>query len=95
MNSYRLSKEAEIDLIQIYHYGVNRFGSAQAEKYYNSLFDYFEVISQRPFSFESVDYIRLGYRRSVFKSHSIYFRVNKEFVEIMAIVGKQDLNDKL
>jgi len=95
MSNYRLSKTAEMDLIQIYRYGVNQFGMAQADNYYNSLYDYFDIISQRPFSFESVDYIKLGYRRCVFGVHSIYFKINSNTVEVMAIVGRQDLHDKL
>jgi toxin ParE1/3/4 len=54
-------------------------------------FDYFENIAQRPFSFESVDYIRKGYRRCPCGSDTIYFRIDNNMVEIMAIVGMQDL----
>jgi len=58
MAKYRLSNEARIDLIRIHHYGVERFGMVQADKYFDSLFEYFDIIAQRPFSFESVDYIK-------------------------------------
>ena len=91
MAEYRLSNEAKEDLIRIHHYGVEKFGMAQADKYYNSFFEYFDIIAQRPFSFESVDYIRNGYRRCVCGSDSIYYRINNGIVEIMAIVGRQDL----
>jgi toxin ParE1/3/4 len=45
-----------------------------------------------PFSFESVDYIKTGYRRCACGSDSIFYRLNNGVVEIMAIVGRQDLN---
>jgi len=93
MNKYRLSNVAKEDLIRIHQYGVKKFGVTQADKYFNSFFECFDNIAQRPFSFESVDYVKQGYRRCVFGSDSIYFRVNKDTVEIMAIVGKQDLNN--
>ena len=64
MVEYRLSNAAKEDLIRIYHFGVEKFGIIQADKYFDSLFDYFEMIAQRPFSFESVDYIKEGYRRT-------------------------------
>ena len=63
----------------------------QADKYFNTFFEYFDIIAQRPFSFESVDYIKPGYKRCVCGSDSIYFKVSKNIVEIMAIVGRQDL----
>jgi toxin ParE1/3/4 len=92
MAKYRLSNEAKEDLIRIHHYGVEKFGMSQADKYFDTFFEYFEIIAQRPFSFESVDYIKTGYRRCVCGSDSIYYRINKDVVEIMAIVGKQDIN---
>ena len=95
MAKYRLSNEAKEDLIRIHHYGVEMFGMVQADKYFNSLFDYFDIIAQRPFSFESVDYIKKGYRRCVCGSDNIYYRINDDIVEVMAIVGKQDLNNIL
>ena len=95
MAEYRLSNVAKEDLIRIHQYGVNRFGMDQADFYFNSLFEYFDIIAQRPFSFESVDFIKPGYRRAVFGSDSIYFRVEVDIVDIMAIVGKQDLSNLL
>ena len=91
MADYRLSNEAKEDLIRIHQYGVEKFGMAQADKYYNSIFKYFDIIAQQPFSFESIDYIRNGYRRCACGSDSIYYRINNGIVEIMAIVGRQDL----
>lgn len=95
MANYRLSNEAKNDLIQIHQYGVKKFGMNQADKYFESFFEYFDIIAQSPFSFESVDYIKEGYRRCVCGVGSIYFKVNENVVEIMAIVGRQDLKEKL
>lgn len=95
MAKYRLSEEAKEDLIRIYQYGVKRFGMSQADRYFDNFFNCFERIAERPFSFESVDHIKAGYRRCVCGSDSIYFRLNQETVEIMAIVGRQDLTNIL
>ena len=95
MIKYKLSNLAKEDLIRIHHYGVQKFGMVQADKYFESFFDYFEIISQRPLSFESVDYIKEGYRRCPCGSDTIYYRINENMVEIMAIVGMQDLKNLL
>ena len=95
MAEYRLSNAAKEDLIRIHHFGVEKFGIIQADKYFDSFFDYFEIIAQRPFSFESVDYIKKGYRRCPCGSDTIYYRINDNLVEIMAIVGMQDLKNIL
>lgn len=92
MTKYRLSNAAKEDLIRIHHYGVKKFGIAQADKYFDAFFDYFDIIAQRPFSFESVDYIKKGYRRCVCGVDSIYYKIENETIEIMAIIGRQNLN---
>jgi len=93
MTKYKLSNLAREDLIRIHHYGVKKFGMAQADKYFNTIFEYFNIIAQQPFSFESVDFIKVGYRRCVCGSDSIYYKVNNDSIEIMTIIGRQDLSN--
>ena len=93
MAKYKLSNVAKEDLIRIHHHGVKKFGVIQADRYFESFFEYFDIIAQRPFSFESVDYIKEGYRRCACGSDSIYYKINNDTIEIMSIIGRQDLKD--
>lgn len=95
MASYRLSNEAKNDLIRIHQYGVERFGMNQTDLYFEAFFECFESIARNPFSFEPVDYIRKGYRRCSCGSDTIYYRMCDHVVEIMTIVGRQDLLNAL
>ncbi|PCJ98704.1 MAG: plasmid stabilization protein [Flavobacteriaceae bacterium] len=95
MATYRLSPDAEDDLYRIWLYGVRKFGVPQADKYYEAFFLQFDLIAKDPLLFQSVDYIKKGYRRGVSGSESIYYRIDGNNVEIMAIVGRQDVNIKL
>lgn len=95
MANYKLSNLAKEDLIRIHKYGVKKFGMIQADKYFDSFFENFDIIAKNPFYFESVDYIKTGYRRCVSGSDSIYYKINNNIVEIMAIIGKQDLKNIL
>lgn len=95
MANYRISNTAKDDLIRIHHYGVEKFGIEQADKYFDSFFKYFEIISQRPYSFEVVDFIKVGYRRCVCGSDSIYFKINNKVIDIMIIVGRQEIETLL
>jgi len=85
MANYQLSNTAKEDLIRIHRYGVKKFGIAQADKYYKTFFEYFDIIAHQPFSFEAVDFIKSGYRRCPCGSDSIYYRIVDDTVEIMAI----------
>ena len=92
MAKYRLSNTAKEDLIRIHQYGVQRFGMAQADKYFETFFEYFQIIAEQPYSFESVDHIKKGYKRCVCGSDSIYYKLNNDLVEIIAIIGSLQLN---
>ena len=92
---YRLSKEAEADLIRIHQWGVRTHGEAQADAYYYRLFERFEQLAEHPLLYAAVDGIRKGYRRSVCGADSIYYRIKGETIEIMAILGRQDADEWL
>lgn len=95
MATYRLSENAREDLRRIYRRGLREYGEAQADAYYNALFDRFEEIAEQPFLYPAVDDIREGYRRSVCGVDSIDYRIEGETVEIMAIIGRQDVEEWL
>lgn len=92
MSNYKLSNVAKEDLIRIHQYGIQKFGVRQADKYFDLFFDYFEMIAENPLSFETVDFIKPGYRPCVCGVDSIYYKINDTSVEIMTIIGKQDLD---
>ncbi|MEM6517148.1 MAG: type II toxin-antitoxin system RelE/ParE family toxin [Bacteroidota bacterium] len=90
MTKYKLSPEGKDDLVRIYTYGISKFGQAQADHYLSELLHSFERIVKNPNQYPLVNHIVPGYRRCVYKSDSIYFKVNANIVQIMAIVGQQD-----
>ncbi len=93
MANYRISNTAKEDLIRIHRYGVEQFGENQADKYFEAFFDSFERIAKNPFAYEAVDHIKEGYSRCVSGVDTIYFRTADGVVEIMTIIGKQDLEN--
>lgn len=92
MAKYRLSNQAKEDLIRIHQYGVIKFGESQADKYFDAFFDQFEILAERPQSFEAVDHVHPGYRRCICGVDSIFFRVKNGIVDIMTIIGRQDID---
>lgn len=94
MASYRLSNQAALDLERIYRRGLREFGEQQADGYFARLFEQFESIAEHPLLSQAVEHIRPGYRRRVCGVDSIYYRVIErgEAVEIVAIIGQQDID---
>lgn len=93
--NYVLSENAKEDLYRIYVYGVATFGQELAEDYFWRMHNAFGRISEDPFRFPLVNHIRTGYRRYVFRSDTIYFRIAESMVEIMAVIGSQDVDEWL
>jgi len=85
-----VSNEADEDLDRLYVDGYRRWGERQADQYYDGLLDHLMVLCENPFMYQTVDHVRRGYRRSVYGTHAIYYRVIDESVEIMALVKHEN-----
>lgn len=95
MSSYKITEDAKEDIRRIYSYGVRKHGEKRADIYYDALFERFEQIAENPYLYQSVDYIRKGYRRSVCGVDSIFYRVVNDTVEIISILSHQDIDSIL
>ena len=95
MASYRLTEVAKADLGRIYRRGLREFGERQADEYFQALFDRFDQIAENPQQYPKVDEIRPGMHRSICGVDSIFYKVGESHVDIVAIVGRQDLDDWL
>lgn len=89
---YKLSIEAKGDLQNIYAYGYQCWGEKQADSYFNAFFEAFLKIAEQPELYPKIDHIREGYRRCVCGVDSVYFRQVGNQVEIMSIIGNQDID---
>jgi toxin ParE1/3/4 len=89
MYSYKLNIQAEEDLTRIYEYGIGRFGLMQADKYYDMLFECFSKIASNPFLFPEAIRFKDGYRYCVCGVDTIFYKINADKIEIMAIIGRQ------
>lgn len=90
MANYKISNHAQADMQRIWLWGLEQFGEAQADAYFNKLVERFEMLAAEPYLAPAIDDIRAGYRRSVCGADSIYYRVEQDFIEIMAVLGRQD-----
>jgi toxin ParE1/3/4 len=95
MARYELSEAADLDFEKIFDFGIDTFGLARAMDYQNGLKKCFDELAEQPKLYAVVDHIHTGYRRSVYRSHSIYYRIEPARIFIVRILGKQDPENKL
>ncbi|MCF0074439.1 type II toxin-antitoxin system RelE/ParE family toxin [Dyadobacter sp. CY261] len=87
MGSYRLARRAESDLEDIWGYTETTWSTEQAEKYLDGLFNCFQSIADGRAKAKSIDAIRVGYSKTPFVKHNIYFRkAPHHVIEIVRIL---------
>ncbi len=94
MKPYKLSKDAENDLMGIFEYGLINFDEALASEFCSALEEKCKSIAATPDLHQPIDNIKMGYRRAVYRSYSIFFKETDDFVLIVRIARKE-LHEKL
>jgi toxin ParE1/3/4 len=86
MGEYRVSDQADEDLLDIYLYGVARFGRPQAVECQFSFERCFELIADNPRMGRLTDTFRAGLRRHEHSSHVVIYKEQPDHVLIVAVV---------
>lgn len=93
MHYYQLTPDAAEDIERLFLFGIERFGVKQATKYIDGLKLRLQHIAESPKTYPLVEHIRIGYRRSVYGVHAIYYRaIDNEAVEITRVIGREHLD---
>lgn len=83
--TYRISREAHIDLENVWLYTFKNWSIEQADRYINLIINEIEYLADNPHSGQDYQNIRKGYFRSQVKSHLIFYRINHKINEIEVI----------
>lgn len=86
MSRFRLTRRAEEDIIEIFAFGCERFGEAQAEAYGDGMIHVFALLADNPRMGRAADQIAPGVRRHEYRSHVILYEGEPGGVLILAVV---------
>lgn len=91
MTVIELTTEAERDLIDIFLFGLEHFGAAQAERYSAILMTKIESAAANPSFGADYDFVRGGIRRYEAFSHAIYYQKTAAGIRVLRILhGRSD-----
>ncbi|GLQ56813.1 type II toxin-antitoxin system RelE/ParE family toxin [Devosia nitrariae] len=94
--NYRLTAQASRDLRGIYRKSAEQFGLAQADRYYDALFEAIRLLVDFPEAAPERDEIRPVVRAYPKGSHLIVYRVDSRGIEIVRVFHQsQDWINKL
>lgn len=96
--SYKISKEVQKDIQNIWLYTFETWSIEQADRYYNLLLDEIEYLAENPTSGKDYSYVREGYFCSRVKSYFIFYKINtKECkIEVIRVLHQQmDVENRL
>ncbi|TPV33835.1 type II toxin-antitoxin system RelE/ParE family toxin [Paucihalobacter ruber] len=82
---YKISREAHLDLENIWLYTFENWSKEQADRYINLIIDEIEYLAEHPDSGQNYENIRKGYFRSRIKSHFIFYKNNHKISKIEVI----------
>ncbi|MDO8837434.1 MAG: type II toxin-antitoxin system RelE/ParE family toxin [Parvibaculum sp.] len=87
----RRTAKADEDLIGIYLYGVETFGTAQAEAYFSGLEQCFELLAAQPLIARERPEFRPPVRFHFHRAHVVVYLIDGESVLIVRVLhGRQD-----
>ena len=96
--NYKISREANHDIENIWIYTFENWSLEQADRYINQIIDEIEYLTEKPESGKTYGQIRRGYFRSRINSHFIFYKINLrlEQIEIIRILHQRmDIESQL
>lgn len=92
MAGYKVSKQADFDLANLYEYGIETFGLSQAQTYLIHLHESFENLACNPDIGRDASHFSRDLLRYSYKAHAIFFKQTKNGILIIRVLGqKMDL----
>ena len=84
--NYELTRQAELDLEEIFDFGVYQFGFHQADKYLERLAVSIETISENPGIGKSRNDLYTELRSLIVGSHTIFYEIQLDHILIVRVL---------
>jgi toxin ParE1/3/4 len=91
MSEYRLTQDADDDLLKMFVYGFETFGLAQAEAYRDGMIQCFELLADNPRLGRKADQFSSGARRHEHARHVIFYEERPDGVLIIGIIHERSI----
>ena len=94
MRHIHKTRDAEIDLEDIWLYSFEQWNEEQADRYYDQILDGIEQLIDNPEMGKSRAIIRSGYRSIQVNSHIVYYRIEDDAIRVIRVLHERMLPTK-
>ena len=94
VKKYVVRQAAKDDIKAIGRYTLQEHGKQQRDAYLLGMQEQFTLLSQSPTIGRLRDEIRTGYYSKSYGEHVIFYRINNDLIEIMAVLHKRMLPER-
>lgn len=96
MADYKLSKTCELDLAEIYEYGIERFGLRLAQLYIIGLHDLFNKLAINPGMGQKAEELAFGLRSFSYKAHIVFYKnIGDNILVVRTLSQKMDYENSI
>ena len=88
MSGYRLTPDAQSDLIEIRRFTVKQWGSAQSKKYLSEIRQTIRLLTEEPFLGKSRPDVGLDVLSFPYVSHVIYYIAHEHHIVVFGVLHK-------
>jgi len=89
MGFYKLSSKAEIDLGELYEFGIYKFGLLQAQKYFLEMHHVFQLLDENSdLGRDASEYIE-DLKRFTFKAHTLFYLQTASGIFILRVLSQR------
>ena len=89
MDVYKLSGKAEIDLAEMYEFGIYKFGLLQAQEYFLGMHDVFQVLAENPNLGRDASMFIENLKRFTYQAHTIFYLPHAEGLFILRVLSQR------
>lgn len=89
MGIYKLSSKAEIDLAELYEFGIHKFGLPQAQHYFFEMHEVFQVLADNiNLGRDASEYIA-DLKRFSYRVHTIFYLQTESGIFIISVLSQR------
>ena len=89
MGVYKLSVKTEVDLAEMYEYGISEFGFRKSQTYFNEMHEVFRLLANNVELGRDASEFIAKLKRFSFRAHTIFYSETENVIFIVRVLSQR------